>query len=80
MVAVDYFTKWAEVEPLVEITEQKTMNFVWKSIICRFRILQAIVSDNGKQFDNSRSRGLCQSLGIKNLFSSPAHRQANRHV
>lgn len=75
MVAVDYFTKWAEAKPLVEITKQKTPNFV-----CRFGIPQAIVTDNGKQFDNPRFRGLCQSLGIKNLFSSPAHLQANRQV
>ena len=80
VVAVDYFTKWAEAEPLAQITEQKTTTFVWKSIICRFGIPQAIVTDNGKQFDNPRFRGLCQSLGIKNFFSSPAHPQANGQV
>ena len=29
IVGVDYFTKWAEVEPLATITEQKVRNFVW---------------------------------------------------
>ena len=29
IVAVDYFTKWAEAEPLAKITEQKICNFVW---------------------------------------------------
>ena len=29
IVAVDYFTKWAEAEPLATITEQKIRNFVW---------------------------------------------------
>ena len=29
IVAVDYFTKWAEAEPLATITEQKIRSFVW---------------------------------------------------
>ena len=29
IVVVDYFTKWAEAEPLATITEQKIRNFVW---------------------------------------------------
>ena len=38
IVAVDYFTKWAEAESLDTITEQKIRNFVWRNIICRFGI------------------------------------------
>ena len=59
VVAVDYFTKWAEVEPLATITEQKVHNFVWRSIVCRFGISRALVSDNGKQFDNPKFRDFC---------------------
>ena len=73
IVAVDYFTKWAEAEPLATITEQKISNFVWRSIICKFGILRALVSDNGKQFDNLKFRDFCTELGIKNHYSSPAH-------
>ena len=80
VVAVDYFTKWSEAEPLAQITEQKTNGFIWKSIICRFGIPQAIVTDNMKQFDNPRFKGLCEGLGIKNFFSYPAHPQAHRQV
>ena len=36
VVGVDYFTKWAEAEPLATIIEQKVCNFIWSSIICRF--------------------------------------------
>ena len=35
VVAVDYFTKWIEVEPLATITSNNIQKFVWKSIICR---------------------------------------------
>ena len=77
IVAVDYFTKWAEAEPLATITEQKIHNFVWRAIICRFGIPRALVSDNGKQFDNAKFRDFCAELGIKNDYSSPAHPQSN---
>ena len=74
---MDYFTKWAEAEPLATIIEKKVRNFVWHSIICRFGIPRALVSDNGKQFDNPKFRDFCAELGIKNYYSSPAHPWSN---
>ena len=73
VVGVDYFTKWAEAEPLAPINEQKVRNFFWRSIICRFGIPRALVFDNGKQFDNPKFRDFCAKLEIKNYYSSPAH-------
>ena len=80
IVVVDYFTKWADAEPLATITEQKIRNFVWRAIICRFGIPRALVLDNGKQFDNTKFRDFCAELGIKNYYSSPAHPQSNRQA
>ena len=80
IVAVDYFTKWTEAEPLATITEQKIRNFVWRAIICRFGIPRALVSDNEKQFDNAKFRDFCAELKIKNYYSSPAHPQSNGQV
>ena len=77
VVAVDYFTKWAEAEPLATIIEQKVHNFVWHAIICRFGIPRALVSDNGKQFDNPKFSDFYVELGIRNCYSSPAHPQSN---
>ena len=54
IVAIDYFTKWVEAEPMKMITEAKVTSFVWKNIICRFGVLYVIISDNGKQFDNPK--------------------------
>ena len=48
IVAVDYFTKWAEAEPFDTITEQKIRNFMWRAIICRFGIPRALVLENEK--------------------------------
>ena len=62
---------------MATIIEQKIRNFVWHSIICRFGILKALVSDNGKQFDNAKFKDFYAELGIKNYYSSPAHPQSN---
>ncbi|XP_022888952.1 uncharacterized protein LOC111404368 [Olea europaea var. sylvestris] len=37
-VAVEYFTKWVEAEPLATISEPKLRSFIWKFVICRFGI------------------------------------------
>ncbi|XP_020689428.2 uncharacterized protein LOC110104595, partial [Dendrobium catenatum] len=50
ILAVDYFTKWVEAEPLTKITEANAKQFLWKSIICRFDIPAKIINDNGTQF------------------------------
>ena len=73
IVVMQHFTKWAEAKPLATITEQKVHNFIWRSIICRFRIPRSLMFDNGKQFDNPKFRDFCAELGIKNYYSSPAH-------
>ena len=38
IVSIDYFTKWVEAETLATITEKSIRSFVWRNIICRYRI------------------------------------------
>ena len=80
VVAIDYFIKWVEVEPLATITERNIQNFVWKAVICRFGIPRVLVLDNRKQFDNPKFRQFSKELGIHNHYSSPGHPQANGQV
>lgn len=47
VVAVEYFTKCMEAEFLAIILELKLKAFIWKSIICRFRILKVLITENG---------------------------------
>lgn len=80
VVIVDYFTKWIEVETLATITTKKIYDFVYHSIICRYKISHKIVSDNGTQFDSAKFRKLCNYLGIKKIFFSVAQPQTNSQV
>ena len=50
IVAIDYFTKWIEAEPLSSITAAQARKFVWRNIFTRFRITESLITDNGTQF------------------------------
>ncbi|KAK2997223.1 hypothetical protein RJ639_025262, partial [Escallonia herrerae] len=77
IVAIDYFTKWTEAESLATITASKCEEFFWKNVVCRFGIPKILITDNGKQFDNSNFRSFCEGLSICLRFTSVAHPQSN---
>jgi hypothetical protein len=48
-ITIDKFTKWPEATPIVTINKQSAIKFI-KAIICRFRVPNKIIIDNGSQF------------------------------
>jgi transposase InsO family protein len=56
------------------------MNFLWRSVVCRFGIPHAFVTDSGKQFDCGPFRELCSELHIRNYYSTPLHPKVNGQV
>ncbi|CAL1353738.1 unnamed protein product [Linum trigynum] len=77
IVAVDYFTKWIEAEPLATITEAQVRKFTKKNIFARFGLPESIVTDHGKQFDCKKFVEFCDENGVILRFSSVAYPQAN---
>ncbi|KAK4403109.1 hypothetical protein Sango_1051600 [Sesamum angolense] len=77
IVAVDYFSKWVEAEPLSRISEKEIIKFVWKNIICRFGIPRAFITDNGTQFQGKEFKRWCLELKIKQYFTSVGTPQSN---
>ncbi|KAK3024810.1 hypothetical protein RJ639_044120 [Escallonia herrerae] len=77
IVAIDYFTKWTKAEPLATITASKCEEFLWKNVVCCFGVPKILITDNGKQFDNSNFRSFCEGLSISLRFTSVAHPQSN---
>ena len=47
LIAIDYFNKWVEAKAYASIKDKDVSKFVWKNIVYRFGILQAIIVDNG---------------------------------
>ncbi|KAL0446567.1 UNVERIFIED_CONTAM: hypothetical protein Slati_1784600 [Sesamum latifolium] len=77
IVAVDYFTKWFEVEPLAKISEKEVIKFIWQNLICRFGIPRALVTDNGTQFQGGKLKSWLEELKIKQLFTSVNNPEAS---
>ena len=73
LVATYYFTKWVETGALANIMDVDVKKFVWKNIVTRFKVLRALISDNGLQFDNRDFREYYSNLGIINRYSSLAY-------
>jgi len=73
VVAVDYFTKWIEAEPLSVISSAKIRSFTFKNIVCRFGIPAEIVTDNGTQFADRKFRLMLEELRVKQCFTSVEH-------
>jgi len=80
VVAVDYFTKWVEAKPLARIAAGDITKFVWKDIVCRFGVPNAIVADNGKQFNCPEFIEFMNRLGTNVCFASVAYPQCNGQV
>ena len=53
IVAVDYFTKWAEAMPTFKADWETTDFFVFNQIIAWFGIPKVIVTNHGSHFQNN---------------------------
>lgn len=71
LVLTDYFIKWVEAEPYVEIKDLDIENFIWRNIIYGFGIPQVIVMDNGLQFISGKFKKFCIRWKIELSFSTP---------
>jgi hypothetical protein len=80
IVAVDYFTKWAEAMPTFLNDGRTATLFMFNHIIAHFRVPQAIVTDHRSHFQNQMMSELRTKLGFRHENSSPYYPQANGQV
>jgi hypothetical protein len=80
IVAVDYFTKWAEAMPTFDNTGKTVALFIFNHIIAHFGVPQAIIIDHGSYFRNFMMSELTKKLGLRHENSTPYHPQANGQV
>jgi hypothetical protein len=80
VVAVEYFSKWIEANPLATITSVTVQKFFWQNIVCRFVVPKAITVDNGTQFDAETFKEFCDQIGTKIHFASVRHPESNGPV
>jgi hypothetical protein len=80
IVAVDYFTKWAEAMPTFDKTKKTTTLFIFNHIITQFSVPQDSVIDHGSHFQNFMMSKLTEKLVLHNENSTPYYLQVNGQV
>ena len=63
-VAIDYFTKWVEAASYKSVTKKVVANFVRNNFICRFRVPESIITDNGENINSHLMRYICEQFKI----------------
>jgi hypothetical protein len=53
VVAIDYFTKWVEAEPLAIISEKNIQNFVWKANSSEYHKYSCLTTENSSTIQDS---------------------------
>lgn len=59
---------------------RQVQQFIWRNLITRFEIPQALISGNGRQFNNGQTREYFSRFGIYTRFSTISQPQTNRQV
>ncbi|XP_074300318.1 uncharacterized protein LOC141631560 [Silene latifolia] len=77
LVMTDYFSKWIEVEAMIEVKEWQVISFIKRNIISRFGIPSEIICDNGSQFISDNTEGFCARWNITQRKSAPRYPQTN---
>ena len=78
IVAVDYFTKWAEAMPTLNNSGETTTLFFFNHVVSRFSVPQAIVTDHGSHFRNHMMVELAAKLELSHDNSTPYYPKADR--
>ncbi|MCO5601183.1 hypothetical protein L7F22_055302 [Adiantum nelumboides] len=77
LVAIDYMTRWVEVQSVAKVNEKTVSKFVYTHICCRFGTPLEIVSDNGPGFRRGLLTEVCEELKISHRHSTPYYPQSN---
>ncbi|XP_074351425.1 uncharacterized protein LOC141690531 [Apium graveolens] len=73
-----FVASWIEAKTLAKLITKKITQFFRENMICRYGILRILITDNGKQFDNTEFREYCDDNSIELRFTSVAHPRENK--
>lgn len=80
LVVMDYFTKFAEIFPLMNIEAETVANVLFKGWIKRYGCPGSIHSDQGKQFESRLFQEMCRLFQIDKTRTTPYHPQSDGMV
>lgn len=69
LVMTDIFTKMVELFPLQQQTAEQVADCLL-AVICRYGVMESLLTDQGRNFESSLIRQLCKMLQVKKLRTS----------
>jgi transposase InsO family protein len=79
LVAIDKFSKWAEVRPIMNLRAKQAVTF-FIDIVYGFGVPNSIITDNGSQFTGRKFLEFCDKFHIRVDWAAVAHPQTNDQV
>jgi transposase InsO family protein len=79
LVAVDKFTRWIEVKPIIKPSSQEAVKF-FLDIVYRFGVPNTIITDNGTNFKGKKFLDSANGYGIRIDWASVGHPCTNGQV
>ena len=76
VVAVDYFTKWVEAQPIMDKSSVTIAEFIY-GLICRHGCSRIQINHQGREFVNTLAEELFKMTGVKQIITSAYHPQSN---
>ena len=67
LVGIDYFTKWIEPIPSVNVDQESIIEFILRHIIYKFGIPETITTDQGTVFTGRKMQEFAKEMGFKLL-------------
>ena len=80
LTAIDRFTRWPEAIPLPDIRTKTVVNALLRQWVARFGVPSDITADRGAQFTSTIWKEIHDVLGIKQMYTTSYHPQANGPV
>ncbi|XP_047261867.1 uncharacterized protein K02A2.6-like [Capsicum annuum] len=80
LVAINYFTKWVEAASYRAVTKKAVVDFIRNNLICRFGVLESIITNNGENLNNHLMSEICDHFKIVHHNSTAYHPQMNGAV
>lgn len=77
LVIGDYFTKWTEVFPMIDMESTTVANILVQEFICRYSIPEKIHTDQGRNFEATLIKEIRSLLEIQKTRTTPYHPQSD---
>lgn len=77
LVAMDYFTRWAEAYAIPNQEAITVANKISDEMFCRFSVPEQLHSDQGRQFESELVQEVCKLFQIRKTRTTPYHPQGD---